>query len=107
PREAVRRALALPARTTLIVDAPDSIGAGAPGDSAAVIAAILAEAPTVDAAVYIVDPGAVGRAEDAGVGAMLQLTVGGGHDPRYSSPVAVTSKVESLHDGDFIYRGGP
>ncbi len=107
PRDAVRRALALPVATTLIVDAPDSIGAGAPGDSAAVNEAILAEAPGVDAAVYVVDPGAVRLAEDGGVGAVLKLTVGGCHDPRYSSPVAVTAVVESLHDGDFVYRGGP
>lgn len=107
PFEAVRRALSLTAETVLIVDAPDAIGAGAPGDSAAVIAAILVEAPHVDAAVYVVDPAAAQRARDAGVGALLDLNIGAGHDPRYSKPVGVTVTVESLHEGTFVYRGGP
>jgi microcystin degradation protein MlrC len=107
PREAVRRALALPAATVLIVDAPDAIGAGSPGDSPAVIAAILAEALQVDAAVYLVDPAAAQRAHEAGVGATLELHIGGAHDQRYSKPIAITATVESLHQGTFVYRGGP
>lgn len=107
PRQAVHEALSLSADTVLIVDAPDAIGAGAPGDSPAVIAAIIAEAPDVDAAVYVVDPAAALRAQNAGVGATLALNVGGGHDPRYATPVSVTVTVESLHEGTFVYRGGP
>lgn len=107
PREAIRRALSTSDKTTLVVDAPDAIGAGAPGDHPAVIDAILTEAPGVDAAVYIVDPAAVERARAAGIGARLTLALGAGRDPRYARPIDVTVTVESLHEGTFTYRGGP
>jgi microcystin degradation protein MlrC len=107
PIEAVRIALTRPARTVLLVDAPDSIGAGAPGDNPGVLAAILAAAPDVPAAVYLVDPPAVRAATAAGVGATLTLDVGAAHDQRFHPPVRMTAKVEQLLEASFTYTGGP
>jgi microcystin degradation protein MlrC len=104
--DAVRRALASGDATTLLSDAPDCVGGGAPGDNAAVLEALLRVAPEVDSVVLIVDPPAVQAAQAAGIGGVLNTTLGARIDPRFHPPVPVTATVESLHDGRFLYAGG-
>lgn len=106
PDDAVRAALARPGRT-LLVDAPDSIGGGASGDSPALLAALLAHAPEVDSALCLVDPHAAARAAALGEGAEARFEVGAWQDRRWFAPVAVTARVERLCEGSFTYRGGP
>jgi microcystin degradation protein MlrC len=106
PPEAVQAALKLDAERVLLIDAPDSIGAGAPGDSPALLAALLEHAPDVPSALCIVDPAAASHAAEVGVGAEGAFKVGAWQDARWFSPVALTATVESLHDGVFVYEGG-
>ncbi|WP_370304420.1 M81 family metallopeptidase [Pseudooceanicola sp.] len=106
PAEAVRAAVAAPGRT-LIVDAPDSMGAGAQGDSPALLAALLEIAPDTDAALYIVDPDTAARAFDLGEGAEAEFHIGAKQDDRWFKPVPVTAQVKKLCDGTFTYSGGP
>lgn len=106
PAEAVRAACALPGRT-LLIDTPDAIGGGASGDSPALLAAILAEAPEVDAALCLVDPQAAARALALGEGAEARFSIGAWQDQRFFQPVEVVAQVERLCEGSFTYRGGP
>jgi microcystin degradation protein MlrC len=106
PEEAVRAALRMDGRV-LIVDTPDSIGGGASGDAPALLAAILEHAADVPSALAIVDPAAVRRAQELGVGAEAEFDIGAWQDRRWFRPVRVTARVERLCDGEFVYRGGP
>ncbi len=106
PAEAVRAALALHGRT-LLIDAPDAIGGGASGDSPALLAAILAEAPDADSALCLVDPQVSAQAFALGEGAEARFSVGAWQDRRFFQPVEVVARVERLCEGSFTYRGGP
>ncbi|MGB3246924.1 MAG: M81 family metallopeptidase [Sulfitobacter sp.] len=107
PQEAVPAALKMDAKTILLVDAPDSIGGGAAGDSPALLAAILKHAPDVPSALSIYDPQAAKRSFDLGLGAQAEFRIGAWLDNRWHDPVTVTATVESLHEGRFVYKGGP
>ncbi len=106
PEQAVRAAAAAPGRV-LIVDAPDSMGAGASGDSPALLQAILAQAPELDSALFIVDAQTAQQAFALGEGATGQFRVGAKLDDRWYRPVPLTATVERLCDGAFTYRDGP
>lgn len=106
PDEAVRAALLREGRV-LLIDAPDSIGGGASGDSPALLAALLAHASHVASAVCIVDPAAARQAARLGVGGQAAFAIGAWQDQRWFSPQPVTARVERLCDGDFVFRGGP
>ena len=54
---------------------------------------------------YIVDPEAVARCEEAGVGARLALEVGGKSSPMQGAPVKMEVDVAALSDGTFQYDG--
>ncbi len=105
--QAVRLALSMPAPTVLLVDATDSVGGGASGDSPIVLKALLADAAAVDAAISLVDAPAADQAHRAGVGATLTVALGATLDARHHRPVTVTAVVERLGDGRFVYSGGP
>lgn len=104
---AVQEALKLDADRVLLIDAPDSIGGGSAGDSPDLLAAILKFAPDVASAVSIYDSKAAARAHDLGIGAEADFNIGAWLDTRWFEPVAVKARVESLHDGRFVYTGGP
>lgn len=105
--EAVPVALDMDAKSVLLIDAPDSIGGGAAGDSPTLLAAILKHAPDVPSAISIYDPHAAKRAFDLGEGVEAEFSIGAWLDTRWVPPVKVTATVQSLHDGRFVYRGGP
>lgn len=105
PAEAVRRALAAPAgRPAILVDSPDNIGGGAPGDGTVLLAELLRQGAT-DAAVVIADPEAVAAAFAAGVGGAFAGEVGAKTDRFHGDPVFVRGVVRLLSDGRFVYRG--
>lgn len=105
--EAVPAALALDADRVLLIDAPDSIGGGAAGDSPDLLAALLKHAPGIPAALSIYDPHTSKQAFDLGVGGEAEFKIGAWLDTRWFKPVRVKASVESLHDGRFVYQGGP
>lgn len=91
-------------RPFVLGDQGDRVLAGAPGDSPAILRALLESAPDLRAALPIVDPEAVERCKAAGVGATLALDVGGGITPGFA-PLPVEGRVERLGDGRFVNRG--
>jgi microcystin degradation protein MlrC len=101
--EAIARALALPAGPAVLSESADSTGSGSPGDSVAVLTRLLALGVRERCLVPVVDPAAVARAMETGVGREIEVPVGGALDSRYSAPVTLRGRVRTLSDGRFTY----
>ena len=95
--ESVRLAASLTGRVVL-VDAADATSSGAPGDSNAILQALLETGCRRTALIPIVDQPAVDTAVRAGIGATVTVPLGGTLDPRFT-PVRVTGRVRALSDG--------
>lgn len=102
PAEAIRRALATDGKPVVLAESSDSPTAGSPGDSAAMLRAILDHAPGVPAALWLCDPAAVEAASCAGTGGRLRLPLGGAYN---GNRIPVEAEVMSLSDGEFVMRG--
>ncbi len=89
----------------VLADRNDNTGGGSPGDSTGLLQTFLA-ADLQDACVlYIVDPEAVAACHQAGVGAVLDLEVGGKASPLQGEPCSMRAEVVALSDGSFRYDG--
>jgi microcystin degradation protein MlrC len=100
--------------TTVLTDAADATSSGAPGDSNAILRALVESGYRKRALVPVVDPAAVRAACAAGVGGTVRTAVGGALDPRRHSPLPVTAAVRMLSDGRIrseshgdIWHAGP
>ena len=90
----------------VLVDSADSPNAGACGDSAAVLKALLPYRDKLSCAVAVTDIAAVDKAFELGVGATADFTLGGSIAPKLTSPVVVKNAVvKGLHDGTFYMHG--
>ncbi|MDP6779735.1 MAG: M81 family metallopeptidase [Candidatus Latescibacteria bacterium] len=86
-------------------DSADAPSSGAPGDSTVLLKALLNRRVEKPALLNIVDPEASAAAFRAGVGATLDLTVGGAFSSTFYKPVIFKGYVKSLTDGSFRNRG--
>lgn len=89
-------ALALGKSPVVIADVSDNPGGGAPGDSTYVLQRLLERGITNAAVGCIYDPGAVSLAFEAGVGATLELRLGGKMGRMSGNPLDLTVKVTGL-----------
>ena len=90
----------------VLVDSADSPNAGATGDCATVIEKLLPYKDELSIAVAVIDPPAVKKAFELGVGGNGDFTLGATLAPKLSKPVSVKNcTVKSLHCGDFILEG--
>jgi microcystin degradation protein MlrC len=106
PDEAIRRALARSKGTVILCDSADSTTSGSTGDSTAILSALLRSAPFPETALTnIVDPFTVAQAVAAGVGATIQIDVGGSRAPAYFAPVTLEGYVKLISDGVFTFKG--
>ncbi|MBL7200198.1 MAG: M81 family metallopeptidase [Anaerolineae bacterium] len=106
PDQAVRRALARPPRTVILCDSADATTSGSTGDSTVVLRALLRAVPFEGTALAnVVDPGAVARAIEAGIGSTVTVRVGGGLAPETFAPLSFTGYVKTLSDGTFTFKG--
>ena len=108
--QAVRTALDTDGGPVVLVDSADCPSSGAPGDSAAILAALLNDAGTgVDLGglclTTVVDAETAAAAHRAGAGGRMDATVGGKLDPARSKGVRFAGHVERLTDGRFVRRG--
>ncbi len=87
--------------TVIFTDAADATSSGASGDSSAILRALRAAGYSGRTLIPFVDPPAVEAAFQAGVGGVVQTTIGGRMDPRFE-PLPIEAKVRLLSDGDFI-----
>lgn len=83
----------------LFTDAADATSSGATGDSNSIIAALSKAEYKGRVLAQIVDPAAAAAAHAAGVGASIEVTLGGAIDQARYTPMPVTAQVALLSDG--------
>ncbi len=105
PAEAVRQALAASESTVFLSDSGDNPGAGGSTDVTVLLAELLAQQAEGVVVAAIWDRQAVEVCMAAGVGAEVDLAIGGKLDTRHSKPLPVRGVVRSLFDGA-VYQGG-
>jgi microcystin degradation protein MlrC len=102
---AIRRIRQIKDGPVVLAESADSTGSGSPGDSTAVLEALLAADLKAPAALFLVDAEAVDRAVQAGVGKTITMRIGGKLDRRHSRPLRVTGIVHLISDGRWTPRG--
>ncbi len=102
--EAVKMAMADPRKPILLVDLGDDPGSACPADSPAVLESLL-RCGAQDCALTIRDAEVVRAGIAAGVGAELNITVGGKIDQRFYQPLEITAQVKSIDDGRYMICG--
>lgn len=101
PQAAIREAAACPERPVVVSDMGDNIGGGAPGDSTILLEEILRQG-VPGALVVLWDPEAAAHCAAAGVGAHVDLAVGGKSRDQPGRPVPVQGRVRTISDGIFF-----
>jgi len=92
-------------RALVLADASDNPGAGGLGDTTHILRAILNQRITGAAIATITDAVSVEKCIKAGVGATVELELGGWSDKNYSGgPINVTAYVKKLSDGKYISK---
>lgn len=104
-RQAIERALSSDRHPFILADSADAPSSGAPGDSTAVLRALLEAKPAKDCYLNIVDPPAVEAMIQAGVGQEATVTLGARFAPAFYSPVEIAGYVKLISDGDFVQKG--
>jgi microcystin degradation protein MlrC len=94
--EALDQALASPAGPVVLADGADNPGGGAPGDSTFILRRLVERGITNAALGPMWDPIAVRITFDAGVGARLNLRIGGKIGPLSGEPIDLPCTVKAL-----------
>ena len=89
----------------VFADRNDNPGGGAPGDSTGMLRAFLADELQDACILYVVDPETIAQCHQAGVGAQLEMMVGGKSSPLQGKPCRMDAEVVALSDGLFQYDG--
>ncbi|NDV00249.1 M81 family metallopeptidase [Pseudoroseicyclus tamaricis] len=84
----------------LLIEPADNIGGGTPGDATGVLGPLL-ETGRTGIVAMICDPESVAACRAAGLGAEVDLMVGGKTDDQHGSPVPFAGQVRTLTDGRF------
>lgn len=102
---AIARAHAGP-KPLLVADYTDCPAGGAPGDGTALLRAMI-DAGLDDAVLgFLNDAAAVDAARRVGVGAAIDVTLGGRLEPGFGgAPLAARATVLALTDGDYVRKG--
>ncbi len=104
PEKAIAKALRVKDGLVVLAESSDSTGSGSPGDSTGVLKHLIKAPLEKPAAIFLVDPPAVARAVEAGVGATVTMKIGGAFDKEHSKPVKVTGRVRLISDGRWTAR---
>lgn len=102
PEDLVSAACAIDGGPVAVSESSDATNSGAPGDSTQILEALLRNRIGGGGALcFCVDPESVSRCYQVGVGALLELQIGGKRDP-YSKPLYVQAEVQRI--GSLSYR---
>ena len=94
------------AGTIVVADYADNPGAGAYGDSTALLAALLAEHVPDACFGPMVDPATVLQLHGCAVGEQVQIELGGKTDPRFGgTPLHLSATLLRLSDGAYVGNG--
>jgi len=105
PADALELGEAGAAFPIVLADQADNTGGGAPGDGTEVLRLFVERELEQAAVLYVVDPEAAALAHRAGVGATIDVEVGGRSHPSMGPPVTMRAEVAGLSDGAFVYDG--
>jgi microcystin degradation protein MlrC len=108
PEEGVRRAIAISGRATrpvVIADTQDNPGAGGNSDTTGMLRALVGANAQRASIGLIVDPAAARAAHGAGLGATIEIALGGKSGIPGDAPFAARFTVEHLSDGRFTCTG--
>ena len=94
-----QRLAATATRPVVIADTQDNPGAGGDSDTTGMLRALIQAGAQQAAIGLITDPGAAAAAHAAGMGARIQIALGGKSGIQGDSPYAGTFMVEALSDG--------
>jgi len=98
--EAIAGAKAITDGTVLFSDAADAPSSGSSGDSNLLIKGLSDAGYSRKVLAQIVDAGAAAAAHRAGVGATIEVNLGGALDTKRFSPMRVVARVKLLSDGE-------
>lgn len=84
----------------LFIEAADNIGGGTPGDATGTLGPLL-DTGRDGIVAAICDPAAVRACMEAGVGAEVELMIGGHTDSHHGAPIPFRGRVRTLSDGRF------
>ncbi|GAA2590973.1 M81 family metallopeptidase [Dactylosporangium fulvum] len=102
PDEALRLAEAGRQWPVVVNEVSDNPGGGAPGDGTHLLRALLAARPENAVFVGIKDPDVVRQAIEAGVGATIDIRLGGKTDTLHGAPIECRAYVKLLSDGEVV-----
>jgi microcystin degradation protein MlrC len=95
--DAIATALLAPETSVFIADVGDNPTAGVPGDNPHSLARLLALGVPDAVLAGIVDPVAFRACEEAGIGRVVTVDLGGKLDVEHGAPLRVTGVVEHMH----------
>lgn len=104
--EGIAEALAANRYPVAVLDSGDNPLSGGIGDTPELLRALLAAAPAVPSVfAFMADPPMVARCIEAGVGGMVEGTLGGRISADFGPPVPIRGQVLRLTDGNFVNTG--
>jgi microcystin degradation protein MlrC len=103
--EAVHAAMEAPEGPIVLADLGDNPGGGTPCDGTALLWGLIDLGAPDAAMAVLVDHEALDAAFAAGIGARIELALGGKTDDLHGYPVPVAATVRNLTDGRFVYDG--
>ncbi|MGI9482779.1 MAG: M81 family metallopeptidase [Hyphomicrobiales bacterium] len=106
--DAVREALDMASNATrpiVVADPQDNPGAGATGDTTGLLKELVKAGARKAAIGMVWDPQTAEEAHGAGVGAELELSIGGRFPQLGCTPLTAKVRVEALSDGVFTFTG--
>lgn len=89
----------------ILADQADNTGGGAPGDSTEILRTFIEQGLQDAVLLYMVDPEVIAQATAAGVGAEIDVLMGGKSDPIQGPPIPMRVTVRAISQGDFRYDG--
>ena len=89
----------------VVVDIGDNPWTGSPGDSVEILRFLLDCQIERAAIALVMDPAAVGVAEEAGIGGQVTVELGGKTDNLHGEPLLVDAEVRLLSDGVYVNEG--
>ena len=105
PEELIEKEKTLSPGLIIYADGSDNPGGGAPSDGTVALQALI-DAGVENACVGLIhDPETAQQAHQAGVGATIDVRLGGKADDRHGDPVVGSAKVLALSDGLFVHQG--
>jgi microcystin degradation protein MlrC len=102
--QAIARALEVDGEPVVINETSDNPGGGTPGDGTHLLRAMLEAGLERACFGFVFDPQVAEAAHRAGVGATIEVELGGKSDDLHGDPLPISAYVKNLSDGRFVMQ---